>query len=58
MALGHRAMAKKFNDTHAPIVQPEPVSPEVNSISWEVWGGGKGNARGMASLHVGMSAPV
>lgn len=36
MALGHRAMAKKYNDTQAPIVQPEPVSPEVNSsTSWE-----------------------
>jgi len=35
MALGHRAMAKKYNDTQAPIVQPEPVSPEVNSASRE-----------------------
>lgn len=31
MALGHRAMAKKYNDT-VTIVQQEPVSPEVSSI--------------------------
>lgn len=46
MALGHRAMAKKYNDTQAPIEQPEPVSPEVNSASGKEEGGREGDAMG------------
>jgi hypothetical protein len=51
MALGHRAMAKKYNDTQAPVAQPEPVSPEVNSAR-RGEKEGEGDAMGHGSRHL------